>query len=99
MQDLIIPFTSYDQMLYNFNLCGDLVVFGLAIIENQDSITLEKSIFEKVLDYMIERHPMLRANLDFDNENKISFRIKNAKEILKFDNDLLWVDLSSKDHL
>lgn len=98
MNDLSIPFTNYDHFLYDLNLCGDLLVLGLAVIETQSDAHLNEQLLKEVLKLMTKRHPYLRAHLEFDNT--ISFRIASDYTKIEIkDKDLLFIKLKSRDEL
>lgn len=100
MDFISIPFTEYHKSLYNFSLLGDLLVFGLTIIEapNND-VKIDQDLIKSCLSYMIKRHPLLRAHLEIDGKN-ISFKITDEPykyEITEKESE--WIVLNDRSEL
>ncbi len=77
---------QYIKMLFNFTRCGDLTVIGMAILANIDEnlidAKIECHVVKKSIEYLIKRHPLLRAQIDVEIKKFIlKFRmIRNASQ-------------------
>lgn len=101
MVEKIVRFTDYDKNLYHFTLCGDLLVFGLSIIDciGQKEATLDQDLVKNALVFLIKRHPLLRAHLQIDDEN-VFFKItEEAENYIINEDDLKWQLLDSRNDL
>ena len=115
-----IPVSSYDKLLYNYTSTGECHVLGVAIIEdysNQDAELQDKKqqvvnqqLAKKALDYLVWRHPLLRAHLERDSrksdetdpfDSDLRLVISNDKQSLDADNSkhLEWKTAASRNDL
>lgn len=92
------PFNDYERSLFNFNKCGDLLVFSIGILESYEPLNLDRNIFKKVLFFLMKRHPFLRSKISTDQNRNLYFKI-NANVVNCNDDDLSFIHLSSRDEL
>ena len=62
--------------VYHLTTLGELIVLGVNIVEQCQSkdVNIDKGLFERALNFMQIRHPLMRASLHFE-ANQIFYRI------------------------
>lgn len=97
-----IEFDEYLKLLLNFSRCGDLKVTGLAILESKNSpqFKINQEIVKKSIEYLLRRHALLRAHLEFV-ENKTFFSISQDQKWSEvvIGEDLVFGELTSRSQL
>ena len=84
---------------YHLTTLGEFLVLGVNIIEApNETITLEKIVFEKAICFMQSRHPLMRASLLFDDKNDIFYKIHDELP-LTCDRDIEYERLKTREEL
>jgi hypothetical protein len=72
----IYALTEYEKLLLNYNKCGESIVMGTLLVENEDdiNIALTEQIVKQALLVLQKRHPFFRAYL---NDDASSIHVQN----------------------
>jgi hypothetical protein len=91
--------SEYEKSLYYYTKCGDLMVLGVAIINNSSQRqTLDVDLVKRGLKFMKKRHPLLRAHLEHEPSNEDVYLIINKLDE-SAECELEWKTIESRDEL
>lgn len=88
-----IPLSTYERILVNICRTGDCIIMSTSFIDNKTNYKLEKSLVQKALAYMQNRHPFLNSYLEMNRlTNKMYLKVSPEKLTDKI--NLVWLDLT-----
>jgi hypothetical protein len=77
-----IELNSFEKVIYKINTMGEIIFLGFDIIESQSQTVeeLTRECVDRALGHMQNRHPLLRAHLEFATESdKVEFVYSESK--------------------
>jgi len=90
-----VEFNVHEKLLYNFTRVGDLLVVGLAVLESEnENARLDRDLVIKGLEYMMKRHPLLRARIVASSESSNLFYEIKDKDFNVEDDDVSFQAIS-----
>ena len=97
----IVKLCPYEKSLYYYSRCGDCLVIGIAVIESEKRTILTSLLVRHALNYLKNRHPLLRAYLEHDKESDEVYLVMRD-DIISFSFDeicLEWSNVYTKEAL
>jgi hypothetical protein len=93
----IYALTDYEKLLLNYNKCGDSIVMGTLLVENQNSsIELTEDKVKQALLILQKRHPFFRAYLKEQSNIQVLYEDYNPIELDWSDNSITHSELISQ---